>query len=70
MKRESNDQPMFYLDYQSLDDIPWIIDYLKKKSGRYAIYFKGITVAFTNDRDREAFVDGIECMYNILQKAP
>jgi hypothetical protein len=66
-KKFDPDQPMFYLDYHSNDDISKVVDYLRKKSGSFAIYFNGITVAFTNDKDRHAFVNGLECIYNILQ---
>jgi hypothetical protein len=67
-KKFNADQPMFYLDYHSNGDIPKVLDYLRKKSGNYAIYFNGITIAFTNDKDRHAFVNGLECMYNIQQR--
>ena len=60
-------QPMFYLNYESNEDIPHILDYLKKRTGNFAIYFNGITVAFTNENDRHAFVNGLECIYNIQQ---
>lgn len=62
------DQPMFYLDYESSEDIPYILDYLKKRTGSFAIYFNGITVAFAEAKDRHAFVNGLQCIYNILQR--
>jgi len=70
MKNRFNpqEQPMFYLDYQSNEDIPYIVDYLKKRSGDYAIYFNGMTIAFAEESDRLAFVNGLECIYNILQR--
>jgi hypothetical protein len=69
MTNRINDQsqPMFYLDYDSIEDVPYILDYLKKRSGNFAVYFNGITVAFTNDGDRYAFVNGLKCIYNILK---
>lgn len=60
--------PMYFLEYQSHDDIPHILDYLKKRTGRYAVYFNGVTVSFQNDEDRHAFVNGLECIYNIMSE--
>jgi len=59
---------MFYLDYTSLDDIPTVLDYLKKRTGHFAIYFNGITIAFSDESDRHAFVNGLSCIYNILNE--
>ena len=69
MTNRINDQsqPMFYLDYSSLDDIPYILDYLKKRSGHFAIYFNGITVSFKDEGDRHAFVNGLKTIYNIMK---
>lgn len=69
MKNKINfqQQPMFYLDYESNKDVPYTLDYLRKRIGNFAIYFNGITIAFTNESDRLAFVNGLECIYNIQQ---
>ena len=70
MANRINDQsrPMFYLSYDTVEDVPYIIDYLKKRTGNFAVYFNGITIEFTNDDDRYAFVNGLKCIYNILSE--
>jgi len=66
-KNSDQSQPMFYLDYDSIEDTPYIIDYLRKRSGHFAVYFNGITISFKDEGDKQAFVNGLKCIYNILK---